>query len=95
MKLLQIDSSPRRTSVSRQLTASFVNAWQREQPDGEVIHRDLAITPLPPITEEWAKAAFASPDKRTEAERLVAVFIRDPHRGTHGRANDRDRRPDV
>jgi FMN-dependent NADH-azoreductase len=41
MKLLHIDSSARRNSVSRQLTATFVDAWQREYPDGEVIQRDL------------------------------------------------------
>ena len=42
MKLLQIDSSARRTSsVSRQLTAKFAEEWRKSHPDGEVIQRDL------------------------------------------------------
>ena len=74
MKLLQIDSSARLRSVSRQLTASFVKAWTRENPEGEVIQRDLAITVLPPITDEWVQAAYQSPDKRTEEQRQVLTL---------------------
>ena len=47
MKLLRIDSSARRNSISRQLTDKFVEAWQEEHPRGEVIERDLAKTHLP------------------------------------------------
>jgi FMN-dependent NADH-azoreductase len=71
MKLLQIDSSARRGSVSRQLTESFVNVWKLENPSGEVIRRDLAMTTISPITDEWVQAAFAIPDKQTEAQREV------------------------
>src|SRR5258706_11753686 len=52
MKLLRIDSSARRNSVSRQLTEKFVETWQNENPEGEVIERDLAKTHLPLITDE-------------------------------------------
>ena len=52
MKLLRIDSSARRNSVSRQLTSRFVETWKKENPKGEVIERDLATTPLPLITDE-------------------------------------------
>jgi len=41
MQLLRIDSSARRNSVSRQLTAHFVEAWQQEHPDGTVMEREL------------------------------------------------------
>jgi len=71
MKLLQIDSSARLSSVSRQLTASFVKAWARENPEGEVMRRDLAATPFAPITDEWVQAAYQAPDKRTEEQRQV------------------------
>jgi FMN-dependent NADH-azoreductase len=47
MKLLRIDSSARRNSVSRQLTSRFVETWKKENPKGEVIERDLATTHLP------------------------------------------------
>ena len=69
MKLLHIDSSARLSSVSRQLTANLVAAWTRENPEGEVIRRDLAATSIPPITDEWLQAAYQSADKRTEEQR--------------------------
>ena len=33
MKLLRVDSSARRNSITRQLTGRFVEAWQQEHPD--------------------------------------------------------------
>jgi FMN-dependent NADH-azoreductase len=69
MKLLRIDSSARRNSVSRQLTQRFVEAWQKENPSGEVIERDLATTPLPLITDEWTLAAYSDPTRLTPSQR--------------------------
>jgi FMN-dependent NADH-azoreductase len=53
MKLLRIDSSARGSSVTRQLTARTVEEWKKNHPDGAVIHRDLSVTQLPPITDDW------------------------------------------
>ena len=69
MKLLRIDSSARRNSVSRQLTQRFVEAWQKENPSGEVIERDLVTTHLPLITDEWTLAAYSDPARLTPAQR--------------------------
>jgi FMN-dependent NADH-azoreductase len=69
MKLLRIDSSARRNSVSRQLTERFVEAWKKENPEAEVIHRDLATTHLPLITDEWTLAAHSDPVTLTPAQR--------------------------
>jgi FMN-dependent NADH-azoreductase len=71
MKLLRIDSSARRNSVSRQLTDRFVDAWKKTNPAGEVIERDLAITQLPHITDEWMLAAYSDPATLTPAQREV------------------------
>src|SRR5579863_173250 len=68
MKLLRIDSSARRNSVSRQLTQRFVESWKKENPAGEVIERDLSTTHLPLITDEWAIAIHTDPAKRTPAQ---------------------------
>jgi len=57
MRLLRIDSSARRTSVSRQLTSRFVETWRAAHPDGEIVQRDLATTSLPPITDDWPMAS--------------------------------------
>ncbi len=67
MKLLKIDSSARNSSVSRQLTAKFVEAWKKQNPSGEVIQRDLSATPLPHITDEWS-ATYRDPSTLTSAQ---------------------------
>jgi FMN-dependent NADH-azoreductase len=71
MKLLRIDSSARRSSVSRQLTARFVQAWQLEHPDGTVMERDLAATALPPVTDEWVQAIYSNPANLTAEQKQV------------------------
>jgi FMN-dependent NADH-azoreductase len=71
MKLLRIDSSARRSSVSRHLTARFVEAWQLEHPDGTVIERDLATTALPHITDEWVQAVYSNPASLTAEQKHV------------------------
>jgi FMN-dependent NADH-azoreductase len=58
VKLLRINSSARsRSSVSRRLTSYFVEEWKKQNPDGQVIDRDLALTPLPHITDEFPASA--------------------------------------
>jgi FMN-dependent NADH-azoreductase len=76
MKLLRIDSSARRNSVSRQLTGRFVEAWQHEHPEGTVIERDLPATTLPHITDEWVQAIHSDPASLT-AEQRQALAISD------------------
>src|ERR1700719_4188042 len=68
MKLLRIDSSARRNSVTRQLTQKFVEVWKKEHPAGEVIERDLATTQLPLITDEWTLAAHSDPASLTPTQ---------------------------
>jgi FMN-dependent NADH-azoreductase len=68
MRLLRIDSSAREHSVSRQLTSEFVESWKVQNPDGEVVERDLACTRLPHITDDWM-ATFSDPSKLTSQQR--------------------------
>jgi len=67
MRLLQIDSSARTTSVTRKLTAKFAEAWQKSHPNGQVIRRDLTATAFPLITDDWG-ATFLDPSKLTAAQ---------------------------
>lgn len=69
MKLLQIDSSGRSISVTRKLTAKFAVEWKKSDPTGEVIHRDLAATAFPLITDDWG-ATFLDASKLTPEQRL-------------------------
>jgi FMN-dependent NADH-azoreductase len=69
MKLLQIDSSARRTSsVNRRLTAKFAEEWRKSHPDSEVIQRDLSATALPLITDDWG-ATYLEDSQLTLAQR--------------------------
>jgi len=68
MRLLHIDASPRRDSISRQLTASFVANWKKKNPDSEVTYRDLGTTPNPLVTEAWIQGQYTDPTKRSHAQ---------------------------
>jgi FMN-dependent NADH-azoreductase len=68
MKLLQVDSSARASSVTRRLTAKFTEEWRKNHPDGEVVQRDLSATALPLITDDWL-ATRLEESKLTPAQR--------------------------
>jgi FMN-dependent NADH-azoreductase len=63
--LLQIDSSPSATSLTRELTREFVETWKSAHPDGNVIYRDLTTNPLQPVDALWIGAAYTPPSNRT------------------------------
>lgn len=54
MRLLRIDSSARKASVTRQLTARFAEEWKMKHPNGDVMHRDVSTPALPLITDDWS-----------------------------------------
>lgn len=85
--LLHIDSSPLPSSVSRELTREFVRTWQARNPGGEVIHRDLAATPPPPIDATWIAGAYTAPGERS-AEQASAVALSDELIGELERADE-------
>jgi FMN-dependent NADH-azoreductase len=74
MKLLQVDASPRRDSVSRQLTQHFAANWRRQFPQGQIIHRDLAASAIPMIDDDWIEGAHANPQEHTRAQREALEF---------------------
>jgi len=72
--LLQIDSSPLSTSVSRELTREFVQTWKASHPHGKVIVRDLSAVSPRPLDAAWIQAAYTPDASRTpEQNGLLAV----------------------
>jgi FMN-dependent NADH-azoreductase len=68
--LLHIDSSPRAgRSHSRQPTVLIARAWRNVHQNGMVVHRELGLTPVPLVSEDWIAAAFSSPTDHTDAQR--------------------------
>ena len=65
-KLLVINSSTRiENSQSRFLTNLFVEKWNQKNPNDSVIFREIGITPVPHIDNEWIAASFTKPENRT------------------------------
>ncbi len=71
--LLQIDSSPLSSSISRELTREFVSNWKVAHPSGQVIVRDLAANPPKPVDQAWIYAAHTPADTlQPEQKALLA-----------------------
>jgi len=67
--LLHIEVSPMgENSISRAVTADFLEAWKAANPDGTIIERDLASNPVPLLDGE---AIFA--DYTPEADRPASM----------------------
>ncbi len=73
--LLHIDSSARfNGSITRQLSAAYVEQWQAKNHGGNVVQRDLAKDTLPHITEALIGAYYTPADKRSaEQESIIAL----------------------
>ncbi|SNS34193.1 FMN-dependent NADH-azoreductase [Granulicella rosea] len=57
--LLKIDASPRgEYSISRSLSAAFAAEWQKNNPEGTVVVRDLMKTTLPFVDLPWIAGAY-------------------------------------
>ncbi|ACS60507.1 MULTISPECIES: FMN-dependent NADH-azoreductase [Rhizobium] len=67
--ILHIDASPRGDrSLSRRLSAAFVDHWKTKDPSAVVITRDIGRSPPPIITEEWIAAVFTPAETLTPAQ---------------------------
>lgn len=75
--LLAIEVSPRfEYSVSRQLTAQFIEKWNSDHADGSVVIRDLAKTPLPYVDLPWIGGAY-TPAEQHSPEMAAAIKVSD------------------
>jgi FMN-dependent NADH-azoreductase len=74
--LLHLDSSPLESSISRELTREFVKTWQNVNPDGSVIHRDLAASAPKPLDTAWIYSSFTPQAERTP-EQTNALALSD------------------
>lgn len=73
--LLHISVSPRGNySISRQLGAAGVEAWQKSNPGGRVIERDLAKTPLTFIDVDWIAGAFSPPEHHNQSHKKALAL---------------------
>ncbi|EJL85503.1 acyl carrier protein phosphodiesterase [Herbaspirillum sp. CF444] len=73
--LLHIDSSARLNgSITRQLSAAYVEQWQAKNQGGKVVQRDLATSDIPHISEALLGAYFTPADQRSaEQQSIIAL----------------------
>jgi FMN-dependent NADH-azoreductase len=75
--LLAIEVSPRfGYSISRKLTAVFVEEWKAANPGGSVVVRDLVKTDLPFVDLAWIGGAF-TPSEAHSPEMTTAIKVSD------------------
>jgi FMN-dependent NADH-azoreductase len=61
--LLSLEISPRGDrSISRALGKRFIEYWKRNNPDGQVISRDLNATRIPYMDNDWIAGVYAPPE---------------------------------
>jgi FMN-dependent NADH-azoreductase len=75
--LLQVDASPRGGSATRQLTATFADAWLAANPGGEVVHHDLPVLNPPHLNATEMGAWFDDPTAHTDLHHLVLARSND------------------
>jgi FMN-dependent NADH-azoreductase len=72
--LLQLDSSPLASSVSRELTREFVSNWKEAHPGGRVILRDLAANPPQPVDQAWIYGAHTPADALQPEQKALLAY---------------------
>ena len=73
--LLHIDSSPRGDySISRKLSAAFVETWKAKNPSGTVITRDLEKTNLTFVDLNWIAGAYSDPASHTPEQKQALAL---------------------
>ncbi len=72
--LLLIESSPRAASVSSAVAREYVTKWQQQHPQGTVVTRNVALNPVPHLTEAWVTAAFTPEENRAPEQRQLLAL---------------------
>ena len=73
--LLYISVSPRGNySISKRLGDAAVSSWKAKNPEGRIIERDLATTPLTFVDLDWIQGAFSPPEYHTEGHRKALAL---------------------
>ena len=86
--LLSVVASPRGDySISRTLTAKFVEAWKTKHADGTVAERDLFAIQIPFVSLPWIAGAYTPVEKHspemTEALKVSNEFIAELQAADH------------
>jgi FMN-dependent NADH-azoreductase len=74
--LLSLEISPRGDrSISRALGRRFIEHWKSNNPDGQVISRDLNAARIPYLDNDWIAGVYAPPDVPRTPEMQRALTL--------------------
>lgn len=74
--LLSLEVSPRGDrSISRALGTRFIEHWKSNNPDGQVISRDLNAARIPYLDNDWIGGVYAPPDVPRSPEMQRALDL--------------------
>ncbi len=66
-KILVINASTRKEkSHSRKLAELFMENWLAKNQADSVTNREVGLSEIPPIDEDWIASAFVKPEARTK-----------------------------
>jgi len=82
--ILNIEASARRTdnsvqeynSISKMLSANFIQKWQAANTEDKVIYRDIGLNPPEFVSQDWIAAVF-TPDEEKTAEQKKLLTLSD------------------
>ncbi len=74
-KILRIDTSPRQQgSHSRELADILQQLWLKKYPNEVIVRRDLALTPIPHVTDATVKGFYTAKEQQSpEMQSATAV----------------------
>jgi FMN-dependent NADH-azoreductase len=80
--ILHIDTSARRVdneiqaynSISKTLSANFMDKWRTVNNEDKVIYRDLALNPPEFISQDWIAAVFTPDEKQTKEQQSLLTL---------------------
>lgn len=80
--ILHIDTSARRTdnevqnynSISKRLSAHFMDKWLTSNTDDRVIYRDIGLNPPPYIDQNWIAAVFTPEENQTDEQKSLLTL---------------------
>lgn len=75
--ILNINSSARKTdnsvqeynSISKTLSAHFMNKWMKSNSEDKIIYRDIGLNPPEFISQDWIAAVFTPDDRKTKEQK--------------------------
>lgn len=80
--ILNIDTSARRTdnavkeynSISKTLSAHFMDKWMTANTQDKVIYRDLGLNPPEFISQDWIAAVFTPDERQTDEQKALLAL---------------------